>query len=91
MGYKLENIDTSPLEMNHFYELFTPAYNLWEYYMGGDVAVQYERFMELIVASAVQIYTKTGYRDFILQEMATTLDSRFTEAEKIVLFEGDFE
>ena len=47
--------------------------------------------MELIVASAVQIYTKTGYRDFILQEMTKVLDSRFTEAEEIMLFEGDFE
>ena len=91
MGYVLENRDTLTQEMIHFHENFAPAYNLWKFYKGGDVAVQYERFMELIVASAVQIYTKMGYGDFILQEMAKILDGRFTDAEKTVIFEGAFD
>lgn len=76
MGYILENKDTFTQEIEHFYELFIPAYNLWKYYKGNGVAVQYERFLELIVASAIQIYSEMGYRDFILQEIAKALNSR---------------
>ena len=90
MGYVLENRDTFTQEINHFYELFTPAYNLWKYYKGGSVAVHYERFLELIVASAVRIYSQMGYRDFILQAMSKALEGRFNDDERKVLFEGVF-
>ena len=90
MGYILENKDIFIQEMNHFYEIFTPAYNLWNYYKGGEVAIQYERLLELTVASAVRIYSSMGYRDYILNEMANFLGRKFSEDEKIVIFEGTF-
>ena len=91
MGYVLENRTTFTQEMSHFYDLFTPAYNLWSFYKGSNVALHYERFMELIVASAVRIFSHMGYRAFILQEMTKVLERKFNDAERIVLFEGAFD
>jgi hypothetical protein len=88
MGYITENKELFTQEIAHFYDLFTPAYNLWRFYKGNeDVAIQYERFLELIVTSAIRIYDYMGMGDYIRQRMVETLKDKFTEEEKLLIFE----
>lgn len=85
MKYILEN----PMEgeFMHFHEMFVPAYNLWYYFKNDKVvSVHYERFIELIVASALKLYTHGGMRDFALQQIGKTIDGKFTGAEMTKIF-----
>ena len=89
MGYIAENKELFTQEISHFYELFTPAYNLWSFYKNNEeVTIQYERFLELIVASAIKIYDYMGHGDYMRRMIVGILKNKFTEDERIVIFEG---
>ena len=94
MGYILENKDTFDQEFNHFDELFNPAFNLWKYYKAKDVAnntevkIHYERFLELIVASAIRIYNYMGMKNSVLQNLSTIIKNKFSNDDRICIFEG---
>ena len=88
MGYILENKNTFKLEINHFYEIFNPDYNLWNFYKKSDVAEQYESFLKLIVVSTIQIYDYMGHTDFIRDKILEVLRGSFTDDERTHIFEG---
>lgn len=88
MGYLLENRSTFQNEFSHFYDMFTPAYNLWRFYKDKEVGVHYERFIELIVASAITIYNYAGMIDFALQQIEKAIAGKFSEHERMKIL-GD--
>jgi len=82
LGFILENRDSFTQEMNHFYEIFTPAYNLWKYWRDNEhVSVHYERFLELTVASVIQIYKYMGEEDFITDTIKGVLNKNFNASD----------
>lgn len=82
MKYILENHSNFQTEFCHFYDLFTPAYNLWFPFKNDtDVRVHYERFIELIVYSAIRIYDRMGMKDFALQQIKKAIDGKFDDDE----------
>lgn len=87
MAYILENRSSFDGEFTHFYDVFNPAYNLWNYYKKDkEVGVHYERFIELIIASAIKIYTHVGMRDYALQQIGKAIDGKFSGAEMTRIF-----
>lgn len=85
MSYILENDMRN--EFNHFTDMFFPVYNLWSYYKGDEVvSVQYERFIELIVASALKLYSHIGLREFALEKIGNAIGGMFTGAEMTKIF-----
>ena len=65
-------------EFGNFGELFTPAYNLWKPF-GSDsvVGLQYEKFMEIVIVSALQAYDLFwGEKDFALQRIEKILQDK---------------
>lgn len=85
MSFILEN----PLEneFSHFADMFTPAYNLWFYYKNDKaVSVQYERFIELIVASTLKLYSNVGMREFALKQIERVIDGKLSGAEMTKIF-----
>ena len=85
MPYILDN----PMEneFSHFCDMFTPVYNLWSYYKSDKVvSVQYERFIELVVASALRLYSHVEKRDFALQQIGNVIDGKFSGAEMTKIF-----
>lgn len=74
-------------EFGHFTDMFTPAYNLWYYYKNDKaVGVQYERFIELIVASALKLYSNVGLKEFALKQIERVINGKFTSAEMTKIF-----
>jgi hypothetical protein len=85
MPYILEN----PMEneFSHFCDMFIPVYNLWSYYKNDRVvSVQYERFIELVVASALRLYSHVGMNDFALEQIGKVIDGKFSGAEMTKIF-----
>lgn len=85
MGFILEN----PMENEfvRFIETFIPAYNIWKYYRNDKVVcVHYERFLELIVSSALKLYGFVGKSDFALRQMGRVIDRKFSGAEMTKIF-----
>lgn len=82
MKYILENHSNFQGEFSHFYDLFTPAYNLWYYYKDDTaVGAHYERFIELIVYSAIRIYDHMRMADFALRQIKKAIDGKFDDDE----------
>ena len=74
-------------EFGHFCDIFTPVYNLWSYYKNDRVvSVQYERFIELVVSSALRLYSHVGMRDFALEQIGKVIDGKFSGAEMTKIF-----
>ena len=88
MGLVLENKDTFPQEICHFYDIFNPAYKLWQFYKNSPVVDHYVCFLELIVSAAIKVYDALGYNDCIRQQIADVMNGRFTEDERLLIFEG---
>lgn len=88
MGYILENREFFVQEYQHFSELFDPAYNLWRYYRGDEVEVQYQRFMELIVFSAIRVFDFMDLGDFIRHKMNQIIKDKFDENDRKTIFNG---
>lgn len=87
MGYILENRSTFQNEFSHFYDMFTPAYNLWLFYKDEkEVGVHYERFLELIVTSAITIYSYVGMMDYVLEQIEKVIAGKFNETERTKIF-----
>lgn len=85
MGFVIENKDTFPQEISHFYDIFNPAYNLWQFYKSSPAVVDhYVNFLELIVSATIKVYDALGYEDFIRQRMVEVMKSSFTEDERVV-------
>lgn len=85
MPYILEN----PMEneFSYFCDMFIPVYNLWSYYKNDRVvSVQYERFIELVVASALRLYSHVGMNDFALEQIGKVIDGKFSGAEMTKIF-----
>lgn len=88
MDLVLENKDAFHQELGHFYEVFNPAYKLWQFYKNSPVADHYVCFLELIVSATIKIYDALGYDSFIRKQMVDIMKSRFTDGERMVIFEG---
>ncbi|MBQ9546383.1 MAG: hypothetical protein IJU90_03755 [Bacteroidales bacterium] len=90
MGYILENKHSFEEEICHFHELFDPAYNLWRFYKKNNpkVAVHYEKFLELIVSSAIQLYKYVGMEDFIMQKIKVEIKNKYKDYEMDWIFNG---
>jgi len=85
MSFVLENPMQN--EFGNFCDMFTPVYNLWCYYKNDkEVSVQYERFIELIVAAALKLYSHVKMRDFALQRIGKVIEGKFSGAEMTKIF-----
>lgn len=88
MGLVLENKEIFFQEISHFYDIFNPAYNLWQFYKNSPVAEHYVSFLELIVSSTIKVYDAMGYNEFIRQKIVEVQKRKFTEDERLFIFEG---
>ena len=86
MSFVLENRSTFQNEFNHFCDLFDPAYNLWSYYKDNKVGIHYERFLELIVASTIKIYSHLDMKNFVIRKIEKVIEGKFSCTEKTKIF-----
>ena len=82
LGLILENRDNFTQEIDHFYEIFTPAFNLWKYWRENEhVSAHYEKFLELTVASAYHLFKYMGEEVFIKNTINGVLNRFFDSSD----------